>query len=288
MNRALIGLLLWVSAIFCLSACEQSSTQDPRKLTALVAVEGSSTMTDLVQAWAKEFMKTHPSVPVSVNSDDSGSGIAALLNRTTDLAASSRDLTSDESRLAQMKGVKVKRITVARDAIAVIVNPANPVESLTLSQLKDIFSGDVSDWSAVGDGKHKIDLYSREESSGTHDYFQEHVLKGEDFASSVNVVQGSESLIEAVEKNKWSIAYVGLGHALKAEKQIKILKLKLMASSEAVAPSGSSSTTDYPLSRPLLMLMDNNPKESVKQFVDFCLSEEGQKLVTGSGYVTLR
>src|SRR6185369_3583466 len=166
-------------AIFCLaicvlagiSGCTQKNTQDPRSLTAMVAVEGSDTMASLIQALATEFMHANPEVPVSVSIDDSGEGIESLINKTTDLAAASRDLTQQEIDLAKSKGTQLKKATIAIDAIAVIVNPKNPVNKLSLGELKDLYTGTAAKWSAVGGQDKPVNIFLRESTSGTYKYF---------------------------------------------------------------------------------------------------------------------
>jgi phosphate transport system substrate-binding protein len=270
------------------TSCRRLEThEDPSALTATVTVEGSDTMDFLVRAWANEFMRYNPAVHVSVTAADSGKGIAALIGRTTDLAAASRDLTADEANLVKMRGIKLRKVTVARDAIAVIVNPANPVNELKLSQLKKIFAGDFSNWKELGGPAKKIDLFCREESSGTYKYFQQHVLEESDYSDSIKAVPNSKAMVDAVEKDKWSIGYVGLRQALSAQNKIKLLSLKLFDSAHAALPTKLSTTGDYPISRPLLIFQDSNPKQSVKQFIKFCLSDQGQKVVVDNGYVSV-
>ena len=193
-----------------LSSCNGSVREDPRGLTALVSVEGSNTMTALMQDWAKAFMATHAGVPVSITSDDSGSGIDALINRTTDLATSSRDLTGPEIKLIAERGEHLKKVTVACDAIVVLVNPENPVSQLTLAQIRSIFTGSKRNWQDFGGPNQQIRLFSREKESGTYTYFLQHALKGEPYGSCAKVLPSTEAITEAVEKERWSIAYEGL------------------------------------------------------------------------------
>lgn len=245
-------------------------------------------MAILVQAWAKEFMKTNPNVPVSVQSGDSGSGIEALINRTTDLAAASRDLSPAEAKLAAQKGDRLRKVTVARDAIVVIVNPNNPVDELSLEQLRQIFTGAKQNWHDFGGPNKKIDLFTREKESGTSIYFQDHVLNGQPYASSAKILRVSDALTQAVRKSPWSIAYEGLGYGLSAANQVKLLKIKLTDSSKAVAPSQATAVGAYPLSRPLIIFLDRDSKDSVVRFVNFCMSQKGQELVEAQGYVKVK
>jgi phosphate transport system substrate-binding protein len=277
--------LAWLTASLC--ACTQQAEKDPRQLTALVSIEGSDTMTVLVKAWANAFMKIDANVPISVTAGDSGGGIQALINRTTDVAAASRDLTQSEADAIRQKNIHIKRITVARDSIAIIVNPANNVKALTLAQLKGILSGGIKNWSEVGGKKQPVHVFCREETSGTYKFLKEHLLRNGPYASSASTVRTNEELSKAISKDKSAIGYIGMGTAMQAGNKIKILALKLSDKSAAVEPTANSTIMNYPLSRPLIMFMDENPKPSVNKFVNYCLSADGQKLVRESGYATL-
>ncbi len=297
MTKALPGipLLIAISCSVLVQSCSQEQKsappaqtgEDARKLTAMVSVEGSDTMAELLKLWKEKCMAEHPNVPISVTVDDSGSGISALINRTTDLAAASRDLTEAELKLAKEKGMRLKRQTVARDSIAVIVNPANPVNDLTLEQLHDLFSGKVSDWKEVGaDKSTKVHVLAREPESGTYSYIKAHVLNGSDYSPKTQNVTSNEAMLDSVEKDKGAVGYVGLGFALNAKDKVKPLKLKLMNKSSGVSPSKETTIGLYPLSRPLFFFHDADPKPTVKEFVQFCLSEKGQKVVTECGFVS--
>jgi phosphate transport system substrate-binding protein len=276
-------------ALLCLSACQtQPNGSDPRNLTAMISAEGSDTMVSLLKSWADAFKTHDPEIPISITSADTGDGIASLINRTTDVAMASRDLTDAERELAHSKGVHLKKYTVARDAIAIIANSANPVAAITIEQLEKIYMGQLSNWSQLGGKDLSIEGLSREKSSGTYEYFQTHVLHGKDNANSAILIASNKSIIERVKTDPGAIAYVGLGHAAAAGNKVKILAIKLMATSKAVSPSKSSMTDDYPLGRPLIIFTDANPKHSVEKFVNFCLSDEGQKLVAATGYVAIR
>jgi len=282
--RHLIIVSLIVGLCFSLCACTKRVKRDARQLTALVSIEGSDTMTALVRTWASNFMQKEPNVPISVNSGDSGSGIEALLNRTTDLAAASRDLNSAESIELHKKSVKLKKVTVARDSVAIVVNSANPVSALTLAQVKEIFAGSIKDWSAVGGAKIPIQVFTREEKSGTYNFVKSHLLQSVDYAKGSQTVLSGSDLLAAVEKNKAAIGYVGMGTAAEAGDKVKILGLKLSADSAPVKPTELSTIDNYPLSRPLIFFMDEDPKPSVRKFVDYCLSSEAQKQVRAAGY----
>jgi phosphate transport system substrate-binding protein len=281
--RALLVLLITLVTL-SLGACSQEKSKDARELTALVSIEGSDTMTSLVRSWATNFMQHEPNVPISVNSGDSGGGIDALINRTTDLAAASRDLSPSENRRLHDKSIKLKKVTVARDSVAIIVNSANPVQSLTLEQLKGIFAGSIKTWNQVGGTKLPINVFSREENSGTYKFFKEHLLQNVNYSRSAKTVLSGADLLMAISRDKGAIGYIGMGSASSAGNKVKVLGLKLSLKSESVKPTELSTVTDYPLSRPLIMFMDEDPKPSVQKFVDYCLSADAQKLVREQGY----
>ncbi len=282
-------LLKAILALTCLAGCQSApNPADPRNLTAMISVEGSDTMVSLLKSWADAFKKSNPEIPISITSADTGVGVASLINRTSDLAMASRDLTDDERSLAHVKGVHLKKYTVARDAVAIIVNVANPINAIGLDQLEKIYMGELTNWNQLGGKNLAIEGLSREKSSGTYEYFQTHVLHGKDPSNSAVLVASNQGIIDKVRKDPGAVAYVGLGYAAAAGNKVKVLGIKLIATSKAVTPSKSSLTDDYPLGRPLIIFADDAPKHSVEAFVNFCLSNEGQKLVPATGYVAIR
>ncbi|HEY9679749.1 MAG TPA: phosphate ABC transporter substrate-binding protein [Drouetiella sp.] len=281
MRRPLV-LLAIISICMSFSACSRHGAHDARGLTALVSIEGSDTMTELVTAWANKFMKNNPDVPISINSGDTGGGLNALINRTTDLAAASRDLSASEVELTHTRGIRLKRVTVARDSIAIIVNPKNPLNELTLDQLKKLFTGSTTNWSQVGGDKLAVHVFTREEESGTSHFVKEHLLGDMPFAKTAKTELSGHDLLLSVAKDPAAIGFVGMGSP--EENKVKILALKMSADSSPVLPTEESTVTDYPLSRPLILFMDEDAKPSVRKFVDYCLSSDAQKLVREAGY----
>lgn len=292
-----IGALVAVitAAGVFLSACETppshttvSKVSDGRSLTSLIAVDGSATMIELVKVWTQEFKKTNPDIPFSITPNDSGGGIAALIERTTDIALSSRDLTKQETDTASTKGVNIKKFTVARDAIAFIVNPINPIDSMKLDDIEAIYSGKTSNWKELGGTPGVIDKFTRGKDSGTFSYFRDHVMHGKDPCASTKLIPTVGQTIDKIATDPNGIAFVGLHHAIEASGKVKIIGLKLLDGSKPVKPSINASIENYPLSRPLLILADEHPKDSTKRFIDFCLSAEGQKLVPATGYIPIK
>jgi len=243
-------------------------------------------MVHLVTAWVEGFKSTHPSVAISVTGGGSGTGIAALLNGTTDICASSRDLSEQEKSSAAAKNLQLNETAVARDALSIIVHPSNTINDLTLDQLRAIYTGSVTNWKDVGGPDVRIVPTSRETSSGTYMFFLEHVLKKQDFAPNVLLLPATSAITQTVADSQGAIGYVGLGYAHEAGDKVKMVGVKESTDAPAVMPSTDSVLSGaYPISRPLLLVVGQEPAGAVKEFIDFCLSPEGQSIVETSGYV---
>ncbi|ABS24633.1 phosphate ABC transporter substrate-binding protein [Anaeromyxobacter sp. Fw109-5] len=257
----------------------------PALASAAVTVKGSDTMVILAQRWAESYMKQNAGKRVQVTGGGSGVGIAALINGTTDIANASRDMKSAEkAKVRERYNVLPTEIAVAKDGVAVYVNAGNPVEQLTIEQLEKIYAGDVTNWKDVGGSDAPIVLYSRENSSGTYVFFKENVLKGADFASSAQTLPGTAAVVNAVSKEKNGIGYGGAAYA-KGVKEVKVVG----ADGKGYAPDADSvATGKYPLARPLFMYTRAKPAGEVKAFIDYCLSPEGQKIVTQVGYFPVK
>ncbi|HVN66877.1 MAG TPA: phosphate ABC transporter substrate-binding protein [Candidatus Sulfotelmatobacter sp.] len=257
-----------------------------------VQIKGSDTMVNLGQAWSEDFMKSNPTVSIAVTGGGSGTGIAALIGGTTDIAQSSRNMEPKEIEQANKNGVYPKEIHVANDGITIVVNPANPVSKLTRQQLSDIYTGKVKNWKEVGGHDLKIVALSRERNSGTHVFFLEHVVKMGDtkdqneFAPSVLMMPSSQAIIEEVNSNPSAIGYVGLGYLTPKEKALAVADSK---SSAYIMPSVKSVLAkQYPISRSLLFYTNGAPSGEVKSFVDYVLSPDGQKVVLKMDFVPIR
>ena len=248
-----------------------------------LTIKGSDTMVILGQRLAEQYMVKNPGVVVQVNGGGSGTGIAALINGTVDLAQSSRAMKDDEKqKAAQNRGSDVVEQAVALDALAVFVNSASPLQSLTMAQVKDIFQGKVTNWKQVGGPDTTIVLYGRENSSGTYDYFREHVLEKGDFAPRVQTLQGTAAVINAVGQDKNGIGYGGIAYA----KEVR--PLAISAGAAPVAPTEATvANGTYPLSRKLFFYYPQNAPERVTKFAQWSLTPEAQALVTQVGYFPL-
>jgi len=255
-------------------------------------VKGSDTMVNLVQGWAEEYMKKEPSSFIAVTGGGSGTGLAALINKTCDIAVSSREIKKQEIALAEKKGVHPVEFKVALDGLAVVVHPANPVSQLTLDQLADIFTGKTINWKDVGGDDLKIVVLSREVNSGTHVYFKEHVIRKGDsasqaeFSSDALLLPSSQAIADEVKQNKGAIGYYGMGYIGKDHKPISIAKTTgaaYVVPDEAQVISG-----DYPISRPLFLYVNGEGSADAKKFVDYILSPEGQSIVSKMDFVPIK
>jgi len=257
----------------------------PAAGSAAVTVKGSDTMVILSQRWAETYMKKNAGKKVQVTGGGSGTGIAALINGTTDVANSSRSIKEDESaKVRDRFNVLPAETAVAKDGVALYVNEANGVSQLTVEQLKGIYTGDVTNWKQVGGADAPIVLYSRENSSGTYVFFKEHVLKGDDFAAAAQTLPGTAAVVNAVAREKNGIGYGGAAYA-KGVKELKVVG----KDGQGYLPSAENvKSGKYPLSRPLFVYTRGKPAGEAKDFIDFCLSDEGQAVVTAVGYYPVK
>ena len=254
-----------------------------------ITIKGSDTMVHLVSSWAEAFMQRNPGIEVSVTGGGSGTGFAALLNGTTDICAASRSIKENELTLATQKDIQPHEIVVASDGIAVIVHPDNIVKELTLQQLSNIFTGKSLRWSDVGGADEEIIVLSRESSSGTYVFFQEMVLEKQDYRLDAKLLPATSAIIQSASTDKWAIGYVGLGYAIAAMDRVKIIAVEADDKSAAVIPSDQTvKSGQYPIARPLYLYLDGEPEGIIKKFIDFCLSSEGQSIVTETGYIAIK
>lgn len=259
----------------------------------VIQIKGSDTMVNLGQAWAEEFMNRHPETSIAVTGGGSGTGIAALINGTTTLAQSSREMKPEEkAEVLKSTGKAVKEFVAGMDALAVIVNLSNPVSELSFDQLSDIFTGKIVNWKDVGGLNEPILILSRERNSGTHVYFLEHVVrkgnaKGpEEFASSVLMMPSSQAIVQEVTRSRAAIGYVGLGYVAREHKPLGVKK---DSSAPAVKPSiETAQNGTYPISRFLYIYTAGEPEGKTKEFIDFVLSPEGQEIVKQMDFVPLK
>lgn len=248
-------------------------------------------MVNLALAWAETYMIEHPEVRISVTGGGSGTGIAAMINGTVDIANASRAMKREEIEAAQANGITPVEFVVARDAIAVVVHPSNPVDRLTLQQVSDIYTGKITNWAQVGGEDRPIVLLSRESNSGTYDYFLENVIRLGDeesdllFSPDTLLMPSSEGISAEVRQNPNVIGYDGLGYVTPDQKKVAVAR---DASAPYVLPSVETvNDGSYPVSRPLYMYTAGEPTGEVKDYLDWILGE-GQALVPKLGFVPLR
>jgi phosphate transport system substrate-binding protein len=250
-----------------------------------VTVKGSDTMVILSQRWAENYMKANPGRKVQVTGGGSGTGIAALINGTTELATSSRSIKDSEiAKVRDRYGVPAAGTAVAKDGVAFYVQASNPVKTLTIEQLKGIYVGDVTNWKDVGGPDAPIVVYSRENSSGTYVFVKEHVLGNADFTPRAQTLPGTAAVVNAVAKEKNGIGYGGAAYAA-GVKEIEVVG----ADGKAYLPSAENvQSGKYPLARPLFVYTRGKPSGEAKQFLDYCLSKDGQAIVTEVGYFPVK
>lgn len=287
MKRALILFLL---SSFIFASCSSSSSQSPsNSSTKYIENKGSDTIVNLALAWAEKYQNENADVRISVTGGGSGTGIAALINNTVDIANASRSIKEEEIASARANGVDPVEHIIARDAIAVIVNPENPVSELTLQQLSDIYSGKINNWNEVGGEDRPIVRLSRETNSGTHVYFLETVLRLGDkdnktlFSTDTLLLPSSEGIILEVRQNPNAIGYDGLGYVPDDLKMIAIAKEDGGA---YVLPSiPTVNDKSYPIARDLYMYTDGEPTGILAEYLAWILSDEAQEIVAELGFV---
>ena len=259
-----------------------------------INIIGSNTVTPLSSVWAEDYMEANPDVSIAVSGPGSGVGIAALIDGTTDICQASRKIKNSEVDQAQDNGVNPYEIQVATDALSVVVHPDNPVSELTIEQLSDIYTNKVTNWQEVGGNNAPIVAIARDTNSGTHVFFKEHVvqmsgLPSEDtsleYGNQVLFLPSTKEGVNEVAKNVNAIFYPGLGYVTD---DVKPLGVKRTGEDTAVYPSVETALDGtYPIARPLLYYTDGAPTGVIKDYIDYCLSAEGQEKVLEVGYVPL-
>jgi phosphate transport system substrate-binding protein len=251
-----------------------------------VTIKGSDTMVILGQRWAEEYMKSHPGTVIQVTGGGSGTGIAALINGSTDIAEASRPMKPEEKDSVKDKqGKDVVEIPVAQDGVALYVHASNPLKSITLEQAKAVYTGKLTQWSELGVKAGPIIVYGRENNSGTYAYFKEHVLGKEDFAPEVLSLPGTAAVINAISKDSNAIGYGGVAYG----KGIRELPVAKDDKSPAVAPTMKNVMDgSYPISRTLYFYTAGKPEGEMKRFIDWTLGAQGQKICEQVGYYPLR
>lgn len=287
---------LWLWLLLMLSGCANSVSADPS--TPLpsgahyITVKGSDTMVNLALAWAERYQEIHPEVRLSVTGGGTGTGIAALINGSVDLANASRAIKPEEFEQAKQAGFMPMEFTVARDAIAIIVNPANPVSELTLEQISQIYRGNIKNWKELGGEDRPIVSLSRETNSGTHVYFLETVVRLNNkkdksiFSPTTLLLPSSEGIIAEVRDNPNAIGYDGLGYVIP---EVKVIAVARDAESPYILPSVETVNEGmYPISRDLYIYTRGKPSGIKQEYLDWIKSAEAQKVVSQLGFVPIK
>jgi len=298
MKKHWVWLLL---LLLCLSACSSNNpTVDPNNPDAppaggetYIENKGSDTIVNLALAWAERFQNEHPDVRISVTGGGSGTGIAALINGTVDIANASRQIKDEEIEEAEANGVHPVEFVIARDAIGVIVHRSNPVDRLTLRQVSDLYSGKINNWNELGGEDRPIVRLSRETNSGTHVYFLEAVLRlgsSEDktiFSADTLLLPSSEGIISEVRDNPNAVGYDGLGYITEEVKVLAIAKEPGAGEpAEYVLPSVDTvNSGTYPIARDLYMYTNGEPTGLIKDYLGWIISAEAQEIVRELGFV---
>lgn len=251
-----------------------------------ISIKGSDTMVIMNARLVEAFMARNPGTMLQVTGGGSGVGIAALINGTTDIAASSRPIKSSEvEKLKTRFATTGYAWLIARDGLSVYLNTANPVKELTLAQIRDIYTGRITNWSQVGGNDAPILLYSRENSSGTYQYFKDNVLLGRDFSPRAQTLQGTAAVVNAVSRDANGIGYGGAAYA----RGIRFAGVKKDEKAPAVVPTlDTVRSGQYPISRYLYLYTRVKPSKEMKSFIDWATGPEGQAIVTKTGYFPIK
>ena len=290
-----IILTILISGLF-LYGCRSGDFSNPdnqeTQTSYYMENKGSDTIVNLALNWAEQYQMLHPEVSVSVTGGGSGTGISSLINNTVDIANASRQIKPEEVNAAEANGVIPLEHIIARDAIAVVVNPGNPINQLTLQQISDIYTAKINNWSELGGEDRPIVRLSRETNSGTHVYFLESVIRlgsKEDktiFSADTLLLPSSEGIISEVRDNPNAIGYDGLGYI---SSDVKVLKIAKTPGGNYIYPSIETVNSNlYPISRDLYMYTNGEPEKFIQDYLDWILSEDGQNIVLDLGFVPVK
>ena len=244
-----------------------------------IVIKGSTTVLPIAQGTLEAFMKKHPEVQISLSGGGSGEGIKALIDKTTDIATSSREIKKEEVELAKTKNINPVANVVANDAIVPVVHPKNKVKNLSIDQLSQIYQGKITNWKEVGGDDLKIVVISRDSSSGTFESWDHFVMKKARVAPQAQMLASNGAIVTAIAKNRYAISYLGIGYV---NKSVKPLQVNGITASIATALS-----KEYPMSRELYMYTDGDATGNVAKYIAFVKSAEGQKIVVKEGFVPL-
>jgi len=244
-----------------------------------IVIKGSDTLgAKLVPQLAEQFKAQHPGTTFDIAAEGSATGFAALIDKTAAIGMASRPAKPEEIANGKAKGVELKETIVAYDGIAVIVNTGNSIKGLTKKQVEQIFTGEITDWSAIGGSGGKISVYTRNTSSGTYAEFKELAMKKRDYAPDSQKLAGNEQIAQEVGKNPNGVGYIGLAYT-------KASGIKVVPIDGASPSKESVLAKSYPYARPTFFYTNGEPTGVVKEFIDFTVAPEGQKIVEQVGFV---
>ncbi len=289
-------LLLILALLLPLFGCGQEQISEGQSNTSssqtqTIENKGSDTLVNIALAWAEAYMKENPDMRISVTGGGSGTGIAALINGTVNIANASRAMKAEEIEAAEDNGITPVQFVVARDAIAIVVHPSNPVDELTLEQISDIYTLKITNWSQVGGEDRPIVPLSRQSNSGTYIYFLKNVVRLGDkesdllFSPNTLLMPSSEGISAEIRQNPNAIGYDGLGYVTEDQ---KVIAVAVDSEGDYVLPSSETvNASSYPIARPLYMYTAGEPTGLIKTYLDWIL-DEGQAEVSRLGFVPLK
>jgi phosphate transport system substrate-binding protein len=283
LTRNKLFVLSLIISTALLSACGGGEQRQ------VIQNKGSDTLVNVAQAWAEEYQTVNPAVVVAVSGGGSGTGIAALINGTVDIANASRSIKDSEIKQAQDNGHDPIQFVVGYDALAVYLHPDNPIDTLSLEQLAEIYAdgGSYLNWTDLGVEvpgcqDQEIVVVSRQNNSGTYAYFRESVLNEKDFKLGTRDMHGSKDVVDLVENTPCAIGYSGLAYATE---HVKLACISAETGGECIFPSEETAVDgSYPIARPLFMYTSGQPTGHVAEYMNWILSNEGQCIIMKKGY----
>lgn len=252
----------------------------------VVQLKGSDTILNISQSIAESYMQKNPKSRIAVTGGGSGVGISALINGTTDIGMASRNIKEKELKLAESKGVKIKEIVLGHDGITIILNKNNKINNLTHEQLAKVFRGEIANWKELGGEDAKIVVLSRDTSSGTHEFFKEHIIRennskpSAEYGKNTLYMPSNEAIKQEVKSNINAIGYIGMGYYDDSVKDITV---------DSIEPSVANvMDKKYPIAREVYWYINDNGNADVNSLVEFSLSKEGQDIVKSEGFVPVK
>lgn len=265
-------------------ACNRTPQKDDSSGSS-ITIKGSDTVLPVSQKLAEQYMTINKEASITVVGGGSGTGITALLDGNTDIAMISRDLKTDEKLKFQDKQIILEQKTIAVDGLAVVVNPQNTVSKLTREELEKIFTGEITNWKDVGGEDRPIVVYSRENSSGTYEFFKEHVMDKKNYATTVLNMPATGAIVQSISQTAGAIGYIGIAYV---NTGVKALEVSYDQGANYFGPSmEAAKNKTYPISRPLYYIYDSKNADKLKGIMEYSLSAEGQKIVEEVGYIPM-